>query len=40
MVLKADLGTRGGAKSMEIGGQVVLKEGGNEAKIEKAERII
>lgn len=39
MVLKADLGTRGGAKSMEIGGQIVLKEGGNEAKIEEAERI-
>ena len=40
MVLNVDLETRGGAKSMEIGGQIVLKEGGNEAKIEEAERVI
>lgn len=37
---KAGLGTRGGAKSMKIGGQIVLKEGGNTAQIEEAERVI
>ena len=40
MKQKADLGTGGGAKSLEIRGQIVLEGDGNEAEIEETEKIV
>lgn len=40
MEQKAYLGARGGAESMEIGGQIVLTGKRNKAKIKEAERVI